>query len=361
MKNLITIVVFALTIFMCKSPDKKEKKAITNKDQSVEKSDNILQIVAEFESRPGNVAVSNDGRIFTTMHPLDNSPFQLLEIVDSSKKPFPNEDYQKNGGEASDSKIDTPLGIRIDKNNVLWIIDMGQNLGKTRLFAFDISSRKEVFRFDFPEDVAPKGSFIQDLAVDEENGWVYLADIANPGILAVDTKNKTVRRFANESVQSEDIDMIINNNVINFGGAPARVAVNPITLSNDRNTLFYGAMNGTKWYSVSAELFREGKEDEEISKVIKVVGKKPISDGAATDSKGNHYFTNLQEHGIDRLTASGELKPVIRDTSIDWADNVAVSNDGWLYIVINQLYKAPAFTGAEDLGQKPYYIKKIKL
>ena len=322
---------------------------------------NTLEVVAALEIRPGNVAVSKEGRVFSTIHPLGNPEIQLVEITGKkSYTAFPDNSYQNATGKASDNKLDTPLGIRIDNNKVLWSIDIGLNLGKTRLFAFDIDSGKEVFRFDFPEHIAPKGSFIQDLAVDEVNGWVYLADIANPGILALNTKTKEVRRFADKTVQTENIDMIIDGNVIHFAGSPARVAVNPITLSADRNTLYYGAMNGTTWYQVPAKLFRNGSSDDVISKAIMVKGPKPVSDGAATDKKGNHYFTNIQHKGIDVLTSGGELKPLYRNHKIDWPDNVALDGKGWIYVTVNQLHKTPAFTGKDDQGVAPYYIYRIK-
>ncbi|MEM8908360.1 MAG: L-dopachrome tautomerase-related protein [Bacteroidota bacterium] len=321
-----------------------------------------LEVVATLETRPGNVAVSPDGRVFTTMHPLGNAKFQLIEITgEDSYALFPNAAYQKTTTTPSMQQFDTPLGIRIDQNNVLWMIDIGLNLGITRLFAFDINTRKEVFRFDFPESIAPKSSFVQDLAVDEQNGWIYLADIANPGILALNTQTKAIRRFADETVQAEKIDMVIDGQLIYFGGAPASVAVNPITLSADRNTLYYGAMNGTTWYQVPATLFRTGKTNYEISNAIKIAGPKPVSDGAATSATGHHYFTNIQHHGIDVLTPDGDLKPVYRNKQIDWPDNVALGQQGWLYLTVNQLHKTPAFTGDGDQGKAPFYIYRVKL
>jgi len=356
MKQFLTLTLIAGTLVMCQSPAKTEA---TNAASETEEASPTLEVVGAFEKRPGNVAVDKDGRVFTTMHPLDPADFQLVEVISENEVvPFPSLEYQKNGGEATDEKIDTPLGIRVDKNNVLWIIDMGQNLGKTRLFGFDIATKTEVYRLDLPADVAPEGSFIQDLAIDEKNEWAYLADIANPGIVAVDLKNKTARRFADSRLEAEDIDMVIDGQVINFGGAPARVAVNPITLSDNRETIFFGAMNGTKWYSVPARLFRENAADTTLSSSIKVEGAKPISDGVATDAEGVHYFTNLPDDGIDFLK-DGKLQPLIRDERIDWADNVAVGPDGVVYIVVNQLHKAPAFTGAEDLGVPPYYVYKV--
>lgn len=89
------------------------------------------------------------------------------------------------------------------------------------------------------------------------------------------------------------------------------------------------------------------------------VGAKPISDGVATDSNGIHYFTNPSDDGIDMLK-DGNLQPIIRDERIDWADNVAVGPSGAVYIVVNQLHKAPAFTGDEDLGVPPYYLYKVR-
>ncbi|MEO1484636.1 MAG: L-dopachrome tautomerase-related protein [Bacteroidota bacterium] len=321
-----------------------------------------LETIAELPFRPGNVAVSKEGRVFTTVHPLGSGQMQLLEITEKNNyEAFPNEAYQNTDGVITEDEIDTPLGIRVDDNNVLWVVDMGQNLGKTRVWGFDINSKKEVFKYEFPEAIAPTGSFVQDLAIDEVNGWIYLADIANPGILALNAKTKTVRRFEDRSVQTENIDMVIDGQVIEFGGAPARVAINPVTLSKDNETLYYGAMNGTTWYAVPAKLFREGASDYTISKAIKVIGPKPISDGVATDAAGNHYFTNLQHYGVDILTTSGELKPLVRDPKIDWADNVALDGNGFIYITVNQLHKTPAFTGGEDLGTPPYYILKMKL
>jgi len=40
-----------------------------------------------------------------------------------------------------------------------------------KLVAFDINTRKLVFRHDFPESTGPKGGIMQDLAVDGERGF----------------------------------------------------------------------------------------------------------------------------------------------------------------------------------------------
>jgi sugar lactone lactonase YvrE len=322
-----------------------------------------LQEVAAFDKRPGNVAVSNDGRVFATMHPLGSPATQLVEVVNGKALPFPDASYQKNNAKASDATFDTMLGLVFDKNNTLWVIDMGLELGKTRLWAFDIKRKKVTQKIELPATVAPAGTFAQDVAVDEKNGWAYLADIANPGIIAVNLKTKAARRFSGHtSLQAEDKDMIIDGTVVNFGGKPARVAINPITLSTSRDVIFFGSMNGQSWYQVPANLFREGKDDKAIGDAITKAGDKPFSDGAATDAKGNHYFTNLQEHAIARLDARGTLSNILQDNEkLRWPDNLALSTDGWIYISVNQLNTTTAFTGQPDGGQAPFYIYRFKI
>ncbi|MFK7050625.1 Major royal jelly protein [Flavobacterium columnare] len=323
-----------------------------------------LEIVAEMQIRPGNVAVSNKGVVYSTIHPLGNPSMQLVVIKDAKTiEAFPNMGWQRGADQkATPTTFDTPLGITTDENGNLWVIDMGLNLGQTRLFCFSSESKENIFSLTFPEEVAPKGSFIQDLAVDIKNGFIYLADIANPGIIVVNIKTKAVKRLKQHpSFLSEDIDTVIDFKIINFGGKPARVAINPITISADKETVFYGAMNGKTWYSISARAIRKNEEEDKILATIKKVGDKPISDGVATDKKGNHYFTNLNDKGIDKWNAkTKKLEPFIRDARLLWADNISLQN-GYLYISVNQLHKTIAFSGTIDSGKPPYFIYKIKI
>ncbi|UXH78441.1 major royal jelly family protein [Roseateles amylovorans] len=322
-----------------------------------------LEVVAELPIRPGNVAPAPKGRLFATVHPLGApTDVQLIEISGrDSYKPWPSAALQRGTGTANDDQIDTPLGITIDSRQRLWITDMGLNLGKTRLWAFDIASGRTVHRIELPAEVAPKGSFVQDLAVDANEGWVYLADIANPGLIAVEIATGQARRFGGHpSLQAEpDATMVIGGKAIQFQGAPAKVAVNPITLSADRRTVFFGAMNGKTWYSVPARLLRTGVSDEQTAAAVRRVGPKPVSDGATTSRTGSHFFTNLNESGIDRLGADGKLTPVVRDARLDWPDSVHFGGDAWLYISVNQLYKTPAFTGGADEGRPPYRVMRV--
>ncbi len=332
-----------------------------------------LELVAQLKITPGNITVSRDGRIFASIHGMRRGPAQLVEIFPGSDnwRPFPNESWNAKPG-SGPNVLNTPHGVIIDSQNRLWVIDHGnwmpddRPVAQPKLIAFDINSGNLVFRMDFDETAAPEGQILQDLAVDDSRGFVYIADSGNRnGILVVDTNNKRTWRWENHpSLDAEDIDLVVENKPLVFRRPdgtiePARIAVNPITLSADGETLFYGAMNGQTWYGVSAQLLRQHANDRVIARAVKVVGAKPVSDGISTDAEGNHFITNLGDNAIDVLSRDGKLTRLVQDDRFLWADNVRFGSDSWLYININQLNRAPIFTGAADTGKPPYRIFRV--
>lgn len=318
-----------------------------------------LEAVAELPFRPGNVAVTRDGRIFATVHPFDPQPgLQLIRITGRKTwRAWPSKHLQSDPSNRGNLRMDSPLGITIDAADRLWIVDTGLNVGETRIWGFDIADGRLARRLALPASIAPAGSFVQDLVVDAAAGWIYLADSRNPALIALRIDDGHARRFSNHpSLAAEhDVELRAGGKPVSFGGTPARVGVNPLTLSADGQTLYFGAMNGLTWYAVPTRLLREGSEAD-ISDAIHLVGSKPVSDGAATDVSGNHFFTDLDGKGIARLGNDGVLRPLVRDERLDWPNSVSFGERGWLYVVANQLHTTPPFTGGADSGTPPYRI-----
>lgn len=321
-----------------------------------------LETVAELPIRPGNVSVTAQGRIFATVHPFDTpSGLQLIEVnrETNAYKAWPSMDLQKTST-ANTAQFDTLLGIAQDKAGHLWTADMGLELGQTRIWGFNIKDGSLYKQIVLPQALAPKGSFMQDLVVDSQKGWIYLADIANPGLLAVRIDDgHTIRFSGHSSLQAEtDAVMNIDNKTTLFNGKVASVAVNPISLSADGSTLYYGAMNGTHWYQLSTAALQTGNNDKIIA-TVKLVGAKPVSDGAATSKQGNHYFTNLNHNAISMLDNKGTLITAVSSPLLDFPDSVQFGETGWLYISVNQLHKAKAFNGKAETAKPPYRIMRL--
>jgi len=328
-----------------------------------------VEIVAELDITPGNVTASKDGRVFASIHGMRRGPVQLVEVTGKNTYvPFPDAGWNARPGSGPDV-LNTPHGVLIDGKERLWVVDHGNWMDKPqppKLLAFDIATRRLAYRHDFDRVTAPSGQILQDLAVDDARGFAYVADCGpDPALVVVDLNQNTARRFAGHpSLAAEDIELVVEGKPLLFPGAdgkmgPARVGVNPVTLSANGETLYFGSMNGSSWFALPAKLLRDGASDADIGAAILRVGPKPLSDGAATDAEGNHYFTNLAENGIDVLAKGGELRPLVRDARLLWPDNAHFGPDSWLYVAVNQLHRNPIFSGTVGQGQRPYLIARV--
>ncbi|HYN78581.1 MAG TPA: L-dopachrome tautomerase-related protein [Lamprocystis sp. (in: g-proteobacteria)] len=329
-----------------------------------------IEGVAELPINPGNLAVTATGRVFATVHQFRRAEAQLIEIKAPGRyQPWPDKAWNGAFGSGPDV-LNSVLGIHLDHQGRLWVLDngLGEPNQTPKLVAFSLASGKPVFRYDFPPETGPVGGFLNDLAVDDARGFVYLADVGGshePALVVLDLNQRTSRRFtASPALQAEDLDLVVDGRVIGPRGAdgtvsPARVAVNPITLSADGETLYFGAMNGKTWYRVPARLLREGASDEAIAAAITKAGSKPVSDGAATDAAGNHYFTDLGNNAITVLGADGRLETLVQDDRLSWPDSLSFGEPGWLYIAVNQLHRAPRLNGGVEGGELPFRIMRV--
>src|SRR5436309_7788140 len=72
-----------------------------------------LEVVADLDYPPGNIAVSKTGRVFFTFHPDGNPPTRVAELRDGKPVPYPDEEMQHAGKGAP--HFDTVLSLRIDQ------------------------------------------------------------------------------------------------------------------------------------------------------------------------------------------------------------------------------------------------------
>jgi sugar lactone lactonase YvrE len=329
-----------------------------------------LTTVAEMDANPGNSAIAPSGRLFSTIHAFRPAPVRLVEVLGIDEiRPFPNNSWNDATRPANERLI-SPLGLTVDSRNRLWVIDNGHDADgqkySPKLLAFNLADGSLAYRQILPPHIAAPGSFPQDLVVDAERGFAYIADVglvAPPAIIAVNLSRKTAHRMEGlAAFMPEDEDMIVDGRVLKTGGQPARVGLNPITLSADGTTLYFGSMNGTRWYSVPAERLHSSVHPSEMEKHIKLVGRKPVSDGAATDAKGNHYFTDVNNNAISILPKGASRSHVlVQDARLSWPDSISIAPDGDLIIAVNQLHRTPFFNNGVDAGDPPYRIMRLEL
>jgi hypothetical protein len=182
-----------------------------------------LETVLSYPEPIGNVAVSSDGRGFFTVHPESRPEgAKLLEFRDGAAWPYPSEEFQ-------DEIFQTPLGVVVDRQHRLWIIDHGKHgFGTPRLLAIDLLTDEVVHDHRFDNTAAPGGSFLQDLQVSPDGCTVFIADVSfwrkRPAIVVHDIATSADRRVleGHPSVAAQDwIITTSSKRMVFFGGLAA--------------------------------------------------------------------------------------------------------------------------------------------
>ena len=266
---------------------------------------------------------------------------------------YPSEEMNNIANKAG---LKAVLGFEIDRNDVMWILDQGHvagppfEEGDAKLVLWDIKENKEIQRFVFPNELANRDcSFLNDLAVDNDTGFAYIADsgiFCDPlhgGLLIYDSNTNTARRILDQHKFTNNEPHFFFNiddrQVLKGGGM--QTGADGIALSADKDTVYWTNLTGNTLYSLDTDLLRNFETSETvIENAVDVVTSLPSNtDGMTGDSEGNIYMTALSLDGIMKLDgATGQVSRFVHHPEMNWPDTLAWGPDGALYVVSNHLH-----------------------
>lgn len=320
-------------------------------------------------------------------------PATLSKLVKKGKdwklQPFPSKALNDI---ANPKGLKAVLGFEIDRNDVMWILDQGHvagapsGPGDEKLIGWDLRAGREVARYEFSEaDSDRKCSFLNDVAVDNDAGVVYISDsgiFCNPlkgGILVYDIKANKAKRVlsAPEWVNDENYTFKIHGRDVLKAkdGKPngMKTGADGIALSGDKKTLYWTNLTGNRLLSLPTAVIRDfGKSEDEVRNAVKVETTLPSNtDGMTADRADNLYMTALTLNGIMKRDAkTGQVSTFVSSDAISWPDTLAWGPGGTLYLVSNHLHlwvdgdmdfdkpKVPNFRIYRmKVGAKPYSAK----
>jgi sugar lactone lactonase YvrE len=325
--------------------------------------ESVLEIVVTSPEPIGNLAVSASGRVFYTIHPESRpSGPKLLEWVDGEPKAFPSADAQM--------RFETPLGIAIDRQNRLWVIDHGNHgFGHPRLLAFDIETGAVVHDRELGASVAELGSFLQDLQVDSTGKHVFIADVSfwrkNPGLVVYEVESGNARRVLESHASVSAQSWLIRNPTKDmkfFGGLVVlKPGVDGIAIDRSDQWVYYAAMAHDTMYRVEvADLLDESLSPGALGARVQALGAKPLNDGLSTDVEGNVLITDVEHGAVVRMTPAGELTTLVRTNRIRWADALSYGPDGWLYVADSAIPDQMLRSKSHMKANAPYHIFRFK-
>ncbi|WP_219225791.1 L-dopachrome tautomerase-related protein [Pedobacter antarcticus] len=342
-----------------------------------------LQIVSSFPSeRPGNVAVSPEGRVFVTMSALGETKYMVKEILaNGTAVNFPDTSWIMKPKGQSLRGINSTIGIQVSSDNILWVLDMGNKNASPKqapkLIGWDIKTRKLAHVYPLPDAVLRPTSFLQDFVIDLKNQQAVIADMSIDGLVlppvpafvVIDFKTGYSRRILENdaSFQSLNEPVIIDGQKVSHTYPDGSVyepkyPLNPISIDPEMKWIYFGAMGAHQIFRIpAAAVANERLADKDLSKAIEFYAEKPKTDGFKVGSKGEVYVTDIENNAVGVVTPKGYTILAQDKTLLSWPDGVALSPDGYLYIVANQLHHTGWLNNNKDVSNPPYYVLKIKI
>ena len=335
-----------------------------------------LETVAQFHDlRPAGVAVTEEGRIFVSMHPLDTPTYRVMEIMaNGSKQPFPNADWA-DGPEIGNVGLASVLGIHTDSKGVIWMLDMGNEEAPTQLVGWNTQNNTLEKVIKIPKTALVNNSFPQDFVIDEKRQKVYIADMSfgnfagatQPGMIIVDMNSGVSRRVIQglSKFISPDRDITIEGSLLASRGDQGetnklRFGLNPIAIDEHFDWVYFATMNGEVIYRLpAASLSDASQSDSNIEDKIEVFGPKRPSDGMLYVAGKGITVTDLENNAVG-LSANGKYTVLVQDQVLSWPDSMAYSN-GYIYVTSDQLHKHPAFSQDKGVAKPPYKLMRFKL
>ena len=330
--------------------------------------ESALQTVADLPLPPGNIAVSKSGRVFFTFHPEGSPPIRVAELVGGKPVAYPNEEFQKL--EKGKVRFETPLAMRIDRQERLWVLDYGNYgiTGQPRILAFSLKTNELVDHYDFPSSVAGMLSMLNDFQVDPAGRKIYIAETSlfrrRPAIIVYDVENRTARRVLDRHPSVMPKNYLMNaagRDMTILGLVTLKIGVDSIALDRQGQWLYYAPVSDDRMYRIATrDLNDESLSDEALGAKVEIWGRKTLSDGITTDVDGDVYLSDMEHSAVVQLRPDHRLVTLLKDKRLRWPDGFSFGPDGWLYVTCSSLHQVILKQASQVRGHAPYQIFRFK-
>ena len=339
------------------------------------KDDKGLEEVMNAPVAPGGMTITPDGEYIISAHqfyPGSNYKVIRYDKKESRWVPFPN--LEMNTGKAS-TNLDSVLGMKCDEDGIVWMLDNGRDGEKSpKLIAWDTKKDKQHRVIVLQDEALVETSFVNDLALDPEEDFIYISDPASgpdAALIVVDLTTTTSRRVLSGSMfvrPQEGMELMIDGQKVakkkpDGSSEQAMRGVNPIAIDRKGNWLYFGAMNSDTLFRVPTRVLRDPKPRALGEYKIESYSRKPICDSITIDVKGNIYFGDIRAGAITQHLVNEEPTNqyglLVDDSRIVWPDGLCFGPDGKLHFFCSQLNRSAVYNG-KSAPTAPFQILKIR-
>lgn len=282
--------------------------------------------------------------------------------------PFPSK--------AAQSKIISPLGMTVDANGQLWLLDEGVRAGskakaKPALLHIDTKTNKIIRRYAFSAPAVRPDSHVNDVRVDLTHGSAGTAFVSDtsqtthPALLVVDLASGKVRRILEETVSVSPVPGFVMEADGRLGRYDAehptvpQGGVDGVALSADSTRLYWSPLSSRRLYSAPTAVLADPNATEAtLEAAVKDEGEVGIMDGMITAPDGSLYVTDIERHAVVRRAPDGSLSLVAQDARLIAPDSMAFDGNT-LLLTVGQWARLPDFHNGKDMQERPYILVRI--
>jgi hypothetical protein len=219
------------------------------------------------------IKVSQTGDIFVSV------PRWVTGVPSSLNKLVPNPNGDQTGfvlqpwpswsfNNVNNGTLKYSQSFTIDSKNCMWIAEVGImnfydanaqstiRYGPPGLIVVNITTGQVLFSYSFPNEiVSHNASFLNDIVLDETNGYVYFSNTwGNGGIIVYDITNNRSHQFTGWSTErNSSYDFCVNDICYGNDGIGASPS-DGIALSSDNQYLFWSPVQGQSIYRIPTKL-----------------------------------------------------------------------------------------------------------
>lgn len=327
-----------------------------------------LEVAAQSERQWTGVTLSSAGKLFVNFPRWSEEvPISVAEVMaDGTLRPCPNEAWNTwEAGMNPGRHFVCVQSVFCDAADRLWVLDPanpqfgGVVEGGPKLVQIDPGSYEVRRVIGFPETVAVPTSYLNDVRIDVDRETAYITDSGAGALIVVDLATGQSRRLldGHYSTQAEKTKVVIGGEAWRRGdGSLPRVHADGLTLSRDRDYLYYQALTGRHLYRVPTAALRDRElSAEALGRTVELVTESGISDGIQMGPDGWIYLTSLEHHAIRAVDPETKrIEIVVQDERLKWPDSLAFGPAGDLYVTTSQIHLQPD-------PAEPYYVFRIRV
>lgn len=334
---------------------------------------NSARIEATSDTKDWNAVALAAGQVFVGGPHWTEFPGPSVAVITKSEalEPFPTAEWNhwKPGLDAAHRFVNVNA-LHIGPDGSLWVVDTGSpRFGGTivkngaKLVRLNPATGAIIRIYPFGPDVAPDGSYIDDIRIN--GAHAYLTDAGKGALLVVDIESGSVRRVLDgnpATMARRDRPIIVDGETVRSSdGSPLRVNVDPLEVSPDGGTLYFGPLEGP-WSQVpTAALDDPSVSPARLAALVKPWADLPPIGGSIMDEHGRLYYSALADDTIYCRMPTGETIKLLTDHRLHWADAPFLTKDRRLWFPVAQLDRLPLFQHGVSKIQKPFIVMSVSI